>query len=151
MDARDRVTTMADNIPSGGSGSDAMDRLRVAIENHQKATERQTATTRWLNVVMTRSDDLDGSPHRRPDLAHRPLLAFLVVPRATSGWQMPELTAAARAGARASARKPLSASAPSSSSASRFTLARRGFWRFTLCCLAFQSGRSDDAMLAARS
>ena len=53
MDARDRVTTMADNIPSGGSGSDAMDRLRVAIENHQKATERQTATTRWLNVVMT--------------------------------------------------------------------------------------------------
>ena len=50
MDARDRVTTMADNIPSGGSGSDAMDRLRVAIENHQKATERQTATTRWLNV-----------------------------------------------------------------------------------------------------
>ena len=85
MDARDRVTTMADNIPSGGSGSDAMDRLRVAIENHQKATERQTATTRWLNVVMTRSDDLDGSPHRRPDLAHRPLLAFLVVARATSG------------------------------------------------------------------
>ena len=53
MDARDRVTTMADNIPSGGFGSDAMDRLRVAIENHQKATERQTATTRWLNVVMT--------------------------------------------------------------------------------------------------
>ena len=53
MDALDRVTTMADNIPSGGSGSDAMDRLRVAIENHQKATERQTATTRWLNVVMT--------------------------------------------------------------------------------------------------
>ena len=53
MDARDRVTTMADNIPSGGSGSDAMDRLRVAIENHQKATERQTTTTRWLNVVMT--------------------------------------------------------------------------------------------------
>ena len=53
MDARDRVTTMADNIPSGGSGSDAMDRLRVAIENHQKATERQKATTRWLNVVMT--------------------------------------------------------------------------------------------------
>jgi len=53
MDARDRVTTMADNIPSGGSSSDAMDRLRVAIENHQKATERQTATTRWLNVVMT--------------------------------------------------------------------------------------------------
>ena len=45
MDARDRVTTMADNI--------AVDRLRVAIENHQKATERQTATTRWLNVVMT--------------------------------------------------------------------------------------------------
>ena len=40
MDARDRVTTMADNIPSGGSGSDAMDRLRVAIENH------------WLNVVV---------------------------------------------------------------------------------------------------
>jgi len=36
MDARDRVTTMADNIPSEGSGSDAMDRLRVAIENHQK-------------------------------------------------------------------------------------------------------------------
>jgi hypothetical protein len=32
---------------------DAMDRLRVAIENHQKATERQTTTTRWLNVVMT--------------------------------------------------------------------------------------------------
>ena len=53
MDARDRVTTMADNIPSGGFGSDAMDRLRVAIENHQKATERQTTTTRWLNVVMT--------------------------------------------------------------------------------------------------
>ena len=53
MDARDRVTTMADNIPSEGSGSDAMDRLRVAIENHQKATERQTGTTRWLNVVMT--------------------------------------------------------------------------------------------------
>ena len=46
MDARDRVTTMSDNIPSGGSGSDAMERLRVAIENHQKATERQTATTR---------------------------------------------------------------------------------------------------------
>jgi len=45
MDARDRVTTMADNI--------AVDRLRVAIENHQKATERETATTRWLNVVMT--------------------------------------------------------------------------------------------------
>jgi hypothetical protein len=45
---------MADNIPSGAwSGSDAMDRLRVAIENHQKATERQTTTTRWLNVVMT--------------------------------------------------------------------------------------------------
>jgi hypothetical protein len=83
MDARDRVTTMADNIPSGGSGSDAMDRLRVAIENHQKATERQTATTRWLNVSW-RSDDLDGSPHRRPDLAHRPLLAFLVVARATA-------------------------------------------------------------------
>ena len=51
MDARDRVTSMADNIPSSGSGIDAMDRLRVAIENHQ-ATERQTATTRWLNVVM---------------------------------------------------------------------------------------------------
>jgi hypothetical protein len=50
----DRVTTMADNIPGGvWSGSDAMDRLRVAIENHQKATERQTTTTRWLNVVMT--------------------------------------------------------------------------------------------------
>jgi hypothetical protein len=46
---------MADNnIPSAvWSGSDAMDRLRVAIENHQKATERQTTTTRWLNVVMT--------------------------------------------------------------------------------------------------
>jgi hypothetical protein len=44
--AHDGVTTMADNI-------DAMDRLRVAIENHQKATERQTTTTRWLNVVMT--------------------------------------------------------------------------------------------------
>ena len=53
MDARDRVTSMADNIPSSWSGSDAMDRLRVAIENHQKATERQTTTTRWLNVVMT--------------------------------------------------------------------------------------------------
>lgn len=26
-----------------------------------------------------------------------------------------------------------------------------GFWRFTLCRLAFQSGRSDDSMLAARS
>jgi len=76
MDARDRVTTMADNIPSGGSGSDAMDRLRVAIENHQKATERQCG--------HDRSDDLDGSPHRRPDLAHRPLLAFLVVARATA-------------------------------------------------------------------
>ena len=35
------------------SGSDATDRLRVAIENHQKATERQTATMLWLNVVMT--------------------------------------------------------------------------------------------------
>ena len=72
MGARDRVTTMAE------SGSDAMDRLRVAIENHQKATERQTAM--WSD----RSDDLDGSPHRRPDLAHRPLLAFLVVARATA-------------------------------------------------------------------
>jgi hypothetical protein len=49
-----RGDAMADNIPSGvWSGSDAMDRLRVAIENHQKATERQTTTTRWLNVVMT--------------------------------------------------------------------------------------------------
>jgi len=45
---------MPDNVPLGQwSGSDAMDRLRVAIENHQKATERQTTTTRWLNVVMT--------------------------------------------------------------------------------------------------
>ena len=26
-----------------------------------------------------------------------------------------------------------------------------GFWRFTLCRFAFQSGRSDDSMLAARS
>jgi hypothetical protein len=151
MDARDRVTTMADNIPSGGSGSDAMDRLRVAIENHQKATERQTATTRWLNVVMTRSDDLDGSPHRRPDLAHRPLLAFLVVARATSG------VADARADRGcAGSREGVGSQAaqrqrPPSSSASRFTPAQRGFWRFTLCCLAFQSGRSDDAMLAARS
>jgi hypothetical protein len=45
MDARDRVTTMAASL-AAGPGSDAMDRLRVAIENHQKATERQTATTR---------------------------------------------------------------------------------------------------------
>ena len=30
-------------------------------------------------------------------------------------------------------------------------LARRGFSRFILCRLAFQSGRSDDSMLAARS
>jgi hypothetical protein len=45
MDARDRVTTMAAS-QAAGPGSDAMDRLRVAIENHQKATERQTATTR---------------------------------------------------------------------------------------------------------
>jgi hypothetical protein len=59
---------MADNIPSGGSGSDAMDRLRVAIENHQKATERQTATL--AECGHDRSDDHDGSPHRRPDLAH---------------------------------------------------------------------------------
>jgi hypothetical protein len=45
---------MPDNVPLGQwSGGDAMDRLRVAIENHQKATERQTTTTRWLNVVMT--------------------------------------------------------------------------------------------------
>ena len=29
------------------------DQQWVAIENHQKATERQTTTTRWLNVVMT--------------------------------------------------------------------------------------------------
>lgn len=48
----DGVTEMPDNIPPG-SGSDAMDRLRVAIENHQKATERQTGTTRWLTWVMT--------------------------------------------------------------------------------------------------
>jgi hypothetical protein len=65
MDARDRVTTMADNIPSGGSGSDAMDRLRVAIENHQKATERQTATTRWLNVVMAALTILIAVPQLR--------------------------------------------------------------------------------------
>ena len=52
MDARDRVTTMADNIPSGSSDSDAMDRLRVAMRTIM-ATERQTATTRWQNVVMT--------------------------------------------------------------------------------------------------
>ena len=45
---------MADNIPLGQwSASDAVDRLRVAIERHQAVTERQTATTRWLNVVMT--------------------------------------------------------------------------------------------------
>jgi hypothetical protein len=45
---------MADNIPNGvWSGTDAMDRLRVAIENHQKATERQAATTRGLTWVMT--------------------------------------------------------------------------------------------------
>ena len=43
---------MADNIPQW-SASDAVDRLRVAIERHQAVTERQTATTRWLNVVMT--------------------------------------------------------------------------------------------------
>jgi hypothetical protein len=49
-----RGDAMPDNVPLGQwSGSDAMDRLRVAIENHQKATERQTTTTRWLNVVMT--------------------------------------------------------------------------------------------------
>jgi hypothetical protein len=48
----DGVTEMPDNIPPW-SGSDAMDRLRVAIENHQKATERQTGTTRWLTWVMT--------------------------------------------------------------------------------------------------
>jgi hypothetical protein len=43
---------MADNIPLGQwSASDAVDRLRVAIERHQAVTER--ATTRWLNVVMT--------------------------------------------------------------------------------------------------
>jgi hypothetical protein len=54
LDGGRRGDAMADNIPSGvWSGSDAMDRLRVAIENHQKATERQTTTTRWLNVVMT--------------------------------------------------------------------------------------------------
>ena len=54
LDAGDGGDAMADNIPSGvSSGSDAMDRLRVAIENHQKATERQTTTTRWLNVIMT--------------------------------------------------------------------------------------------------
>jgi hypothetical protein len=47
-----RGTEMPDNIPPW-SGSDAMDRLRVAIENHQKATERQTGTTRWLTWVMT--------------------------------------------------------------------------------------------------
>jgi hypothetical protein len=40
---------MPDSTPLG----DAIDRLRVAIENQQKATERQTTTTRWLNVVMT--------------------------------------------------------------------------------------------------
>jgi hypothetical protein len=43
---------MADNIGQW-SGTDAMDRLRVAIENHQKATERQAATMRWLTWVMT--------------------------------------------------------------------------------------------------
>jgi hypothetical protein len=49
-----RGDAMADNIPIGQrSGSDATDRLRVVIENHQKATERQTATMLWLNVVMT--------------------------------------------------------------------------------------------------
>ena len=45
---------MADNIPLGQwSASDAVDRLRVAIERHPAVTELQTATTRWLNVVMT--------------------------------------------------------------------------------------------------
>jgi hypothetical protein len=45
---------MADNIPLGQwSASDAVDRLRVAIERHQAATERQTVTTRWLTWVMT--------------------------------------------------------------------------------------------------
>ena len=47
----DGVTAMADN--GQWSTSDAVDRLRVAIERHQAVTERQTATTRWLNVVMT--------------------------------------------------------------------------------------------------
>ena len=40
---------------------------------------------------------------------------------------------------------------PQATAASRFTWRVRGFRRFTLCRLAFQSGRSDDAMLAARS
>jgi hypothetical protein len=52
--AIDGVTAMADNIPLGQwSASDAVDRLRVAIERHQAATERQTTTTRWLTWVMT--------------------------------------------------------------------------------------------------
>jgi hypothetical protein len=45
---------MADNIPLGQwSASDAVDRLRVAIEKHQAATEGQTTATRWLTWVMT--------------------------------------------------------------------------------------------------
>ena len=51
MDARDRVTTMTDNIPSSGSGSDAMGRLRVAIGNHQKALNGKQP--RHAGVVMT--------------------------------------------------------------------------------------------------
>ena len=54
---------MADNIPLGQwSASDAVDRLRVAIERHQVVTERQTATTRWLNVVMTALTTLMAIP-----------------------------------------------------------------------------------------
>ena len=97
MDARDRVTTMADNIPSGGSGSDAMDRERHA------------------------------------------------------GWQMPELTAAARAGARASARKPLSASAPLLLLGLALHPGAAGVLEVHSMLLGVPIGRSDDAMLAARS
>ena len=93
MDARDRVTTMADNIPSGGSGSDAMDRLRVAIENHQIALHpgaagvlEVTPLTRLtvpIGASMTQrsSHDLEGKPAMSKWLSPQKMLDYHIVRR----------------------------------------------------------------------
>src|SRR4051812_5244212 len=58
------------------------------------------------------SDDLDGSPPRRRDLAYRPLLAFLVVARATSGVADARADRGCAGRREGVGRKPLSASDP---------------------------------------
>jgi hypothetical protein len=83
MDAGDELM-QCQTTSLSANGPAATDRLRVAIESHQKATERQNSHDALAERGHDSSDDLDGSPHRRPGLARGPLLAFLVAVRSSN-------------------------------------------------------------------